>query len=236
MTQEQVRKTYGDDVMFFTVENVSPSAFKVPGKFSHCTETERNAWIVPTRSGFLRFINDSRNLPRDKSTKIQLRWQLRDNTKVFWQISSPDSASALNGYWIIVVQALQKIDIKEELYTDYGSEHCFWTLQTQLAKATTILKIPFLDCEASYVLHSEDYIKRRKLYSLVVQFHFLSCPGYNAYPKIYRKRKSIRDKFPFWKLEFNFCSILNVHRDSKLHYKLYRIAQHISNFLQIGGA
>lgn len=46
MTQKQIRKTYGDGVMFVAVAGFSTLAFKVPEMFSNCSRKEISARIV----------------------------------------------------------------------------------------------------------------------------------------------------------------------------------------------
>lgn len=69
-TQKQVWKMYGEGIMSVTIEDFSASQFIVSKTFWECTGKVRSAWIVPSRFGCERFINDILYLPGDNSIEI----------------------------------------------------------------------------------------------------------------------------------------------------------------------
>lgn len=95
------------------------------GMFLDRTGKKRITWIVLARFRCIRFINDCRNLSKDKSTENQCRIQLRENNVSFGQVFRSDCASELKGYRIVAVKALQNVDVGEELYIYHFYECSF---------------------------------------------------------------------------------------------------------------
>lgn len=61
---------YGSGIMFVTVEDFSTWGFKVPETFLDRARKKSNAWVVPAGFCYMRTINDSCNLPGDRSTVV----------------------------------------------------------------------------------------------------------------------------------------------------------------------
>lgn len=59
----------------------------------------------------LRFINNSRDFPGDKSTVIQRPAQPRENNVTLVQMSFLNSVFELNDYWINAVKELQNVGV-----------------------------------------------------------------------------------------------------------------------------
>lgn len=74
---------------------------------------------------YMRFVNHSRYLPQDKSTKIQRRRQPRGKNLSSVKMFSRVRASKLKDYQIFEVMKLRNIDVREELCFEYGSENGF---------------------------------------------------------------------------------------------------------------
>lgn len=103
-----------------------------------CKEINRSAWIVPAHFCYIQFINNSCYLSGDTFTAVQRCTQPRENNVSFVQISSHNCAQELKNYQIFAVKALRNIDLREDLYKDYGSAYRPPELYTQYTKASVI--------------------------------------------------------------------------------------------------
>lgn len=116
------KKIYSCGVMSVIVDEFSLWAFVTPELFSDCTRKEKSARVVLAHFCSIRFINNSRYLPKEKTTEMQRGTQSREKKVSFVQIYSTESSSLLKDCQILAVKALQKVDKGERLYIDNGSE------------------------------------------------------------------------------------------------------------------
>lgn len=116
---------YIDGIMYVTEKDVFRCVSKERKTFLDCLGKESSACIMPGHFCCMQFINNSRCLPKDKSTENRRSTQPRENKIALAQTSFLESPSNLKAYPIIAVSALQSTDTKEEGFIDNGFEFSF---------------------------------------------------------------------------------------------------------------
>lgn len=123
--QRQLNETYEERVMAIPVEQLSKRASGFPDKRLHGGCVERTAWTVKAPSSCMRFVDDAKYLPEDRTPEIMKGLSPKQNYISFVQMLWPANQSVLSLYSIMEIKALRRVDKDEDLHHSYSGAYKF---------------------------------------------------------------------------------------------------------------